>query len=302
MDIFWIYKPKILIEEYYELLPTNKMSRTKQMNTITRLLIYLIILSLLFDEDNTILLLCLTMIIMIIIFYFINKTDDKGVGKDIISESKNEIEKFANTKNCNRCANSIYENKPINYSVNKIYDNSVNPIMKIPLSESVDKNVLIESGYIDFDGNYKIGRDYSDIKSDNQMTNLNRETMPTVSYDKYNYYRDKTCRKPTVENPFANIVFADYLDAGNIAEPCNVDNKSIQKSMNQLYNSNIYRNIEDVFERENSQRVFYTVPITTVPNKQTEFADWLYKTGPTCKENSSNCTYYEEPYMVSPRY
>jgi dolichol kinase len=83
MDIFWIYKPKILIEEYYELLPTNKMSRTKQMNTITRLLIYLIILSLLFDEDNTILLLCLTMIIMIIIFYFINKTDDKGVGKDI---------------------------------------------------------------------------------------------------------------------------------------------------------------------------------------------------------------------------
>jgi len=294
MDIFWIYKPKILIEDYYELLPTNNMSRIKQMNTITRLLIFLIILSLLFDEDNTILLLCLTMIIMIIIFYFINKTDETGVGKDIVKESKNEIEKFTNIKKtCNECPGSIYGNKSMNYSVNKIYENSKDPVTKVP----VDKNVLIESGYIDFDGNYKIGRDYSDVNLSDVKTNT-----PTTSYDKYNFYKNKTCRKPTVENPFTNIVFADYLDAGNIAEPCNVDNKDVQKSINQLYNSNIYRNIEDVFERENSQRVFYTVPVTTVPNKQTEFAEWLYKTGPTCKENSANCTYYEEPYMVSPRY
>ena len=68
MDTFWIYKPNVLVKEYYEILPTNKMSRTKQMNTITRLLVYLIILSLLFEQDNTILLVCLTMIIMIIIF------------------------------------------------------------------------------------------------------------------------------------------------------------------------------------------------------------------------------------------
>ena len=92
------------------------------------------------------------------------------------------------------------------------------------------------------------------------------------------------------------------MDAGNIPEPCNTDDKDIQTSMNQLYNSSIYRNIEDVFERENSQRIFYTMPITTVPNKQTEFANWLYKTGPTCKEKSANCTYYEEPYMSSQRY
>lgn len=294
MDIFWIYNPKILIENYYELLPTNKMSRTKQMNTITRLLIFLIILSLLFDQDNTVLLLSLTMIIMIIIFYFINKTDEVGIGKDIAKESKNEIEKFTNIKkNCNECNESMYGNKSMNYSVNKTYENSQDPITKVP----VDKNVLIESGYIDFDGNYKIGRNYSDVN----LSDIKKNT-PTISYDKYNFYKNKTCRKPTAENPFTNIVFADYLDAGNIAEPCNVDNKDVQKSINQLYNSNIYRNIEDVFERENSQRVFYTVPVTTVPNKQTEFAEWLYKTGPTCKENSANCTYYEEPYMVSQRY
>lgn len=294
MDTFWIYKPKVLIENYYELLPTNNMSRVKQMNTLTRLLVILIILSLLFEKDNTILLVCLTMIIMIVIFYVINKTDIKGVDKDLIKESKDEVEKFINTtKKCNECPTSIYNNKSRNYSVNKIYDNAKDPITKVP----TDKNVLIESGYIDFNGNYKIGKDYSDVNQDNLKNNT-----PKISFDKYNNYKEQTCRKPTVDNPFANIVFADYLDAGNIPEPCNVDNKDIQKEMNFLYNSSIYRNIEDVFERENSQRIFYTVPVTTIPNKQTEFANWLYKSGPTCKENSANCTYFEEPYMVSQRY
>jgi hypothetical protein len=72
--------------------------------------------------------------------------------------------------------------------------------------------------------------------------------------------------------------------------------------MQNLYNSSIYRNLEDVWERENSQRMFYTVPIQTVPNSQTDFANWLYKTGPTCHENSGNCSYYQSPNMISDRY
>ena len=30
------------------------------------------------------------------------------------------------------------------------------------------------------------------------------------------------------------------------------------------------------------KRNFYTTPINTVPNNQTEFAKWLYDKGPTC--------------------
>jgi hypothetical protein len=294
MDVFWIYNPKILVDKYYEILPTKQMERIRQMNTISRLLIYLIILNVLFSGDSIIILICLSMIIMIIIFYFINKSDEKGVGKDLITESNKEIEKYTNiNKSCDSCGDKIYNNKSINYSINKIYENSSNPITKTP----VNSNVLLESGYIDFDGNYKIGRDFSDVS----LKNTNNQT-PKISWDKYKYYADNTCRKPTVDNPFTNIAWADYLDAGNLAEPCNVNDSSIQKNINYLYNSSIYRNIEDVFERENSQRTFYSVPITTIPNKQTEFAEWLYKTGPTCKENSQNCTYFEEPYMVSQRY
>jgi hypothetical protein len=100
----------------------------------------------------------------------------------------------------------------------------------------------------------------------------------------------------------SNIVFSDYLDAQNIAEPCNIDDSDVQNQMQNLYNSSIYRNLEDVWERENSQRMFYTVPIQTVPNSQTDFANWLYKTGPTCHENTQYCTYYEDPSMTSQRY
>jgi hypothetical protein len=124
----------------------------------------------------------------------------------------------------------------------------------------------------------------------------------TLTYKMNNEFIDSTCRKPTVDNPYANIVFSDYLDAGNIASPCNVDDDELPKKSLELYNSSIFRNVDDVFERENSQRLFYTLPVNTVPNKQTEFARWLYDTGPRCKEDTSKCTYYEDPSMTSPRY
>ena len=52
MDKFWTNDPYILVKDYYEIVPTNKMSRIKQMNTMTRFLIYFLILSLVFDYGN----------------------------------------------------------------------------------------------------------------------------------------------------------------------------------------------------------------------------------------------------------
>jgi hypothetical protein len=303
MDTFWIYKPNIIWEKYYEILPRKDMSRIEQMNTISRFLIYLIILTVLFDRNSILLLLSLTALILIIIVYFINKTDIIGVGKDIAKESKSEIEKYTEDKNkctSKECENIKMLNKNlkdniINKSIVNIYNNAKDKITKTTGLTDKGDNIIVESGYIDGDGNYRIGKNNSKVEP------LTKD-KPTISYDKNKYYVDNTCRKPTADNPWTNIVFSDYLDAGKLAEPCNVDDSEIQQSMQNKYNSTIYRNVSDVFERENSQRIFYTVPITTIPNKQTEFANWLYRTGPTCKENSNNCTYFEEPYMVSPRY
>jgi hypothetical protein len=52
--------------------------------------------------------------------------------------------------------------------------------------------------------------------------------------------------------------------------------------------------VDDLFNRNTSQRQFYTTPVTTIPNDQTGFARWLYKLPETCKENQSNCLKYED--------
>lgn len=296
MDTFWINNPYILVQDYYQIIPTNSMSRINQMNTITRFFIYFLILCILFNSGENFLLFGIIAIMLIVAFYFIYKLDLTGIQNDLINENPDQLEKFESL-NCRNCEND-YKNL-IDKTIIDIYDNKKDQILRG--TAKTDKDIIIESGYIDSDGNYKIGKDYSDINIEEWRKDQDK-SKKKISYNKNELYVNDTCRKPTVDNPFTNIVFSDYLDASNVAEPCNIDDKNIQNDMQNLYNSTIYRSFQDVFERENSQRMFYTVPIRTIPNDQTEFANWLYKTGPTCKENSQNCTYYEIPSMSSQRY
>ncbi len=296
MDTFWINDPKIIIKDYYEIIPTNSMNRIRQMNTASRFLIYFLLLCIIFESKSEFIFGGIIGLMLIIAFYFIYRTDLIGVQTDLLNENTGEIEKF-NNLNCNNC--QLDNKNLLNNAVIKIYDDRKDKVLKG--TSSTDKNIVLESGYIDADGNYKIGKDYADINIEEWQKEQDK-SKEKISYEKNELYVNNNCRKPTVENPFTNIVFSDYLDASNVANPCNIDDKNIQQDMQNLYNSTIFRNIQDVFERENSQRMFYTVPIRTIPNDQTEFANWLYKTGPTCKENSLNCTYFESPSMSSQRY
>ena len=263
------------------------MSRIEQLNSASRFLICFLILLILFDAEKQFMIYVLLALLLIIIFYYIYTIDENGIIKDLVSKNKNEIEEYTryNLKNS--------ENNTINNPLMTIYNNTKDSVLK---GTAKTNNIDVQSGYISSDGNYKIGSDYSDIEN---IKDNNKDKIP---YDKYDYYVNNTSRKPTKENPYANIVFTDYLDATNIAGPVNIDDKDIQKDMQNMYNSTIYRNFNDVYERENSQRIFFTQPITSVPNSQTDFANWLYKTGPTCKENTEFCTYYESPNEVSQRY
>jgi len=214
-------------------------------------------------------------------------SDQEGFKNDLIKRNNDDsLEKFQDIKNLDHDNNTI--NKPLINLFEKTKD-------KVSMS---NKNIEIQSGYIDSNGYYQIGKDYSDVNLTDFIINNKKNKKVSWEQDQLN---KKEGRKPSLDNPYNNILFSDYTDASNLAEPCNIDDKDV-KEMQNLYNSSIYRNIDDVYERENSQRLFYTVPIQTVPNDQTNFANWLYKTGPSCKENSQNCTYYEDPRMTSPRY
>ena len=55
----------------------------------------------------------------------------------------------------------------------------------------------------------------------------------------------------------------------------------------------------DLFNKRNSDRQWYTMPNTEVMNKQTEFAKWCYKTPPTCKEgNGIQCANNLHPRLT----
>lgn len=107
------------------------------------------------------------------------------------------------------------------------------------------------------------------------------------------------CTRPTLDNPFMNVTMKDYMNIkdGTIVERppiCDLSSQKIQEEIDENFNNNLYRNVDDIFGKMNSQRQFYTMPSTTIPNKQDEFAKWLYASPKTCKENQENCLRYED--------
>lgn len=94
--------------------------------------------------------------------------------------------------------------------------------------------------------------------------------------------------KPTVNNPFMNINLITDDRTRTPATPSWNDD-SVMKDIEDKFNYNLYRDTGDLYGKNNSQREFYTAPCTTIPNNQTQFAKWLYQTGPTCKEKTIYC-------------
>ena len=299
-DKFWTEDPTVLLNKYYIILPDNTMNKVDQLNTVSRFIIYFILLCIIFNTDTTIIIYLLVGLILIIIFFYIYKSDPVGIKNDMINNTTKLSEKFSNKDYFTSSDNKNNENNELNKPAITLYDSVKNKIFKGDSIPNV--NFINESGYIDSDGYYKIGPNYSDINYNEYESKNKKNKQKKISWEQNNDFVNNTCRKPTVNNPFANIVFTDYLDSGNLAEPCNIDDDKVQNQMQNLYNSSIYRNLGDVWERENSQRIFHTLPIQTVPNSQTDFANWLYKTSPTCKENTQYCDYYEAPNMISSRY
>jgi hypothetical protein len=105
-----------------------------------------------------------------------------------------------------------------------------------------------------------------------------------------NIFEDsKNTITPTVENPFMNInLITD--DKTKEAPPPSWNNNNMQEKIEDKFNYNLYRDVGDLYGKSNSQREYYTMPSTTIPNNQTSFAKWCYSVGPTCKEKSIYCT------------
>jgi hypothetical protein len=94
------------------------------------------------------------------------------------------------------------------------------------------------------------------------------------------------CRLPTKENPFMNVLINELVEDPERPRACNVEDDYIQGSVDKIFQTSLHRDVDDVFGRNASSRQFYTTASTTIPNDQDGFANWLYKTGQTCKEGN----------------
>ena len=94
---------------------------------------------------------------------------------------------------------------------------------------------------------------------------------------------------PTAENPMTNVALTDYRNRPNresitkITEP---DDPTMKKAIDDAFYSRIFRDVSDVYSTVATERNFYTMPVTTIPNDQKAFAEFCYGTPPTCKEGN----------------
>ena len=123
-------------------------------------------------------------------------------------------------------------------------------------------------------------------------TEDNSDTQTKEALSAINVVRDartmQPCVSPSLDNPFMNVLMSDYSRFANRPAACDVTHPTIHERAETLSAHNLYKDSDDIYDRNASSHQFYTNPSTTIPNDQGAFARWLYETPPTCKEGNSD--------------
>ena len=99
-------------------------------------------------------------------------------------------------------------------------------------------------------------------------------------------HRDpNACQRPSRHNPFMNVMVGDYRYRPRRAAACTRQQQAdIKRDVNRQFEHGLYQNVGEAWGTNNSQRQFFTMPYTTIPNNQESFSKWLYDTPPILKE------------------
>ncbi len=99
--------------------------------------------------------------------------------------------------------------------------------------------------------------------------------------------------EPTAANPFMNVLISEISDNPYRHPAANVQSVRVKAKLDEYFETMFASDPGDVFQRTQSQRQWYTMPSTTIPNDQGSFANWLYRVpGQTCKEgNQEVCVF-----------
>lgn len=273
---FWLDDPTELYKHFTHFIPQYEMTRNQQLNAVTRFCVYMIIIILLFNRGEYILVLPISILIIIVLFKKFHTSDFYGKDKELnkvlkIRKDKEDYQKMLRKKE---------------------YDHDADPHLKTYKEMDAEiegrKDYILETGIIDSNDVMNIG---PKTTPSNALRGDRTSTLYTV--DEMIDYRKNTCRKPTPDNPFMNPATVEFNN-GDPPAACNANDDEIKENIKTNFNHNLFTNVDELWERANSQRQFYTMPNTSVPNQQTEFAQFLYSRVPVCKDNQENCLRYDD--------
>jgi hypothetical protein len=82
-----------------------------------------------------------------------------------------------------------------------------------------------------------------------------------------------------------NVLISDLSTFPDRPAACDITSPDVQRRADDLQGHNLYVDSDDIYGmRSASRHAFYTNAATTIPNDQTAFAQWLYGSGPTCRD------------------
>ena len=260
--IFWYDDISILYDKNYllEFIPYREFDFNRKLNAIVRLSVYYGIIAYVLTSSKNVL--CVPFITLIVtVFLYKNYKNNK----------RNRLSSLLKDTNNTNNTNSLNTTKAaVN---NLISGNSL-------LNNAINSNNIVNSNAVNSRVNYK--------EEENRLNQIDSIIKDI----------NDSCRLPTNDNPFMNLNTYE-LSNGDVGEACkSYNNKGIKNIVENKFNDDLYLDSNDLFNRRNSQRQFYTMPNTSVPNGQDDFAKWLYQTEPTCKEG--NCKTTSGGWSASP--
>jgi hypothetical protein len=98
--------------------------------------------------------------------------------------------------------------------------------------------------------------------------------------------------EPNAPNPFMNVLINEIADYPTKPPAKYSASGAVKNQLETQFQTKVYGDPGDVWNKNQGQREFYTMPSTSIPNDRDSYQNWLYRTpGKTCKEgNNAACT------------
>lgn len=291
---FWLDDPKQLFinNQYTKFFPRYEMTRVEQFNSLSRFFLYMIILIFAFGQNEQWLVIPIVGLVIVVILYNFHKADKFGKDKELDRILQQRKERRVRERQ-EDAVQYRHDDEDPQKLLDIQNDEDYGETVDAPIDEEnkslypEEGKYQIQAGMYDLEGKLLVGAKPLPPKYKREPD----EQEFTV--DEILEYQKNTCRRPTPDNPMMNPDLTEYGN-GDPPAACNADDEDIKNEINVNFNHQLFRDVDEIWERENSQRQFYTLPNTAVPNNQIEFAKWLYLPTTNCKTNQENCLRYED--------